>query len=475
MRFIPIDRVKPGMVLAQSVFDDSACVLLGAYVELTKDYIEKLTERGFPGIYIEDELSKDIEIQEAISNTLRNEAVRSLRDCNIDQAMNVAQKIVEELLNKKTISLDMIDLRSFDEYTYRHSVNVAVLSTVVGMGMGLSTKELINLCAAAIFHDLGKLEIAEEILNKPGRLTDEEFAVMKQHPVLSYELIKGKWNISSTTKKAVLSHHENEDGSGYPHGLERDQIHLYAKIVHVADVYDALTSRRAYKKPYSPAEAMEYLMGGCGILFDQKIVKAFMKKVPLYPKGATVLLSNDEVGLIVENQKQNNMRPIVRLEDGSEIDLNDWEQLNVTIVGVPGEEVLAGDNLLEAEEERNRSKKHILVVDDMVSNLKALNGILEDDYRVSAVKSGKQALHFMEKTMPDLVLMDIDMPDMDGVDTVKAMQEAHGEKSAAVIFVTALSDKETVRRCREVCAKDYIVKPFKPVYILERIELALEE
>lgn len=475
MRFIPIDRVKPGMVLAQAIYDESLCVLLGAYVELTKDYIDKLAERGFPGVYIEDELSKDIEIQEAISDALRNEAVRSLRDCNIDQALNVAGKIVEELLNKKTVSLDMIDLRSFDEYTYRHSVNVAVLSTVVGMGMGLSTKELINLCAAAIFHDLGKLEIAEEILNKPGRLDDEEFAVMKQHPVLSYELIKGKWNISSTTKKAVLSHHENEDGSGYPHGLERDQIHLYAKIVHVADVYDALTSRRVYKKPYSPAEAMEYLMGGCGILFDQKIVKAFMKKVPLYPKGATVLLSTDEVALIVENQKHNNMRPVVRLEDGTQIDLNDWEQLNVTIVGVPGEEVLAGDNLLEAEEERNRNKKHILVVDDMVSNLKALNGILEEDYRVSAVKSGKQALRFMEKTMPDLILMDIDMPELDGVETVKAMQEAHGKKSAPVIFVTALSDKETVRRCREVRAKDYIVKPFKPVYILECIELALEE
>lgn len=475
MRFIPIDRVKPGMVLAKAIYDDADCVLLGAYVELTKEYIVKLVERGFPGIYIEDELSKDIEIQEAISNTLRNEAVRSLRDCNIDQGMNVAQKIVEELLNKKTVSLDMIDLRSFDDYTYRHSVNVAVLSTVVGMGMGLTPKELINLCAAAIFHDLGKLEIAEEILNKPGRLTDEEFAVMKQHPVMSYELIKGKWNISSTTKKAVLSHHENEDGSGYPHGLERDQIHLYAKIVHVADVYDALTTRRPYKKPYSPAEAMEYLMGGCGILFDQKIVKAFMKKVPLYPKGATVLLSTDEVALIVENQKHNNMRPIVRLEDGREIDLNDWEQLSVTIVGVPGEEILAGDNLLEAEEERNRSRKHILVVDDMVSNLKALNGILEEDYRVSAVKSGKQALHFMEKTMPDLILMDIDMPELDGVDTVKAMQEMYGDKSAPVIFVTALSDKETVRRCREVQAKGYIVKPFKPVYIIERIELALEE
>ncbi len=475
MRYIPIERVKPGMMLAQSIFDDSDRVLIGAYVELTKDYIEKLAARGYPGVYIEDELSKDIEIQDAISRQLRNSAVKSLKECNIDQTMSIAGAIVEELMNKKTISLDLVDLRSFDEYTYRHSVNVAVLATVVGMGMGLTTKELVNLCAAAIFHDLGKLGIAEEILNKPGRLTEEEFTVMKHHPVLSYELIKTKWNISSTTKKAVLSHHENEDGSGYPNGLEREEIHLFAKIIHVVDVYDALTTRRPYKKPYSPAEAMEYLMGGCGILFDQKVVKIFMRRVPLYQKGTAVALSTGDIAIIVENHRKNNMRPVVRLENGKEMDLSDWDYLNITIVGVPGEEVLAGDNLLRYEEKRNCDKKHILVVDDMVSNLKALHGILEEDYKVSVVKSGKQTLSFLEKGMPDLILMDIDMPEMDGVDTVKKIQEIYGEDAAPVIFVTSLSDKETVNRCRQVNAKDYIVKPFKPVYILERIEIALEE
>lgn len=475
MRYISIEQAKPGMMLSQAIYDDADCVLLGAYVDLTKDYIDKLIERGYQGVYIEDELSKDIEIQEVISAQLRNKAVKSLKECNIDQAMGIAEEIVEQILERKVISLDMVDLRSFDEYTYRHSVNVAVISTVVGMGMGLNSMELINLCAAAIFHDLGKLGIAEEILNKSGRLTEEEFEIMKQHPVFSYNLIKDKWNISATTKKAVLSHHENEDGSGYPNGLERDEIHLYAKIIHVADVYDALTTRRPYKKPYSAAEAMEYLMGGCGILFDQKIVKYFMKRVPLYPTGATVTLSNGENAIIVKNHKRSNMRPVVRMENGKEMDLNEWEYLNITIVGVHGEEILAGDNLLRSEEKRNKNKKHILVVDDMVSNLKALNGILQEDYRVSVVKSGKQTLSFLEKNMPNLILMDIDMPEMDGVDTVKRIHEIYGEDAVPVIFVTSLSDKETVNRCRQVHAKDYIVKPFKPVYILERIELVLEE
>lgn len=475
MRYVPIEGAKEGMMLAQSIFDDSDRVLIGAYVELTKDYIEKLAARGYPGIYIEDELSKDIEIQDTISRQLRNNAVKSLKECNIDQAMDVAEAIVDEIISKKTISLDMVDLRSFDEYTYRHSVNVAVLATVVGMGKGLNSKELVNLCAAAIFHDLGKLEVATEILNKPGRLTEEEFEVMKQHPVMSYELIKSKWNISSTTKNAVLSHHENEDGSGYPNGLEREQIHLYAKIIHVVDVYDALTTRRPYKKPYSPAEAMEYLMGGCGILFDQKIVKVFLKKVPLYPKGATVALSTGETAIVVKNDKRNNLRPVVRLEDGTEMDLSEWDYLNITILGMPGEEILAGDNLLRYEENRNRNKKHILVVDDMVANLKALHGILEEDYSVSVVKSGKQALSFLERGLPDLILMDIDMPEMDGVDTVKVIQDIYGKKAVPIIFVTSLSDKETVNRCRQVNAVDYIVKPFKPIYILERIEFALGE
>ncbi|MEG1741871.1 MAG: HD-GYP domain-containing protein [Acetivibrio sp.] len=322
MRYVSMEKVEPGMVLGKSVYDEADRVLLGAANILTRDFIDKLEIRGFQGLYIDDEISKGINIEETISVELRNRGAKSVKECNIDVSLDVAKSIVDQMISSKSISLDLIDLRTFDDYTYRHSVNVAVLCTVIGIGMNLNQKELVELCAAAIFHDLGKLQVPDEILNKPARLTTEEYEIIKEHPRLSYDIIKGRWDISARTKVGVLHHHENEDGSGYPDGLVSNQIYLYAKIIHVADVYDALTSKRPYKKPYALSDAAEYLMTGYGVLFDEKVVEAFLKYVPIYPKGMEVVLSDGREGIIAENTT-NTLRPKVRLLDGTEIDLND--------------------------------------------------------------------------------------------------------------------------------------------------------
>lgn len=474
MRYISIEQAKPGMMLARSIYDEADRILVGAYNELTEEFIKKLAIRGYPGFYIEDELSKDIMIQETISAELRNNAVKSLRECNVDAAVEIAKSIVDQIMNSKVISLDLLDLRTFDDYTYRHSVNVAVLATVIGMGMGVEPQSLADLCAAAILHDLGKIFIDKDILNKPGKLSPDEYDIIKTHARLSYDLIKDKWNVSAKTKTGVLFHHENEDGSGYPLGLEHEDIHIFAKIIHVADVYDALITKRPYKKAFSLAEAIEYLMGGCDILFDRNVVTTFLNYVPVYPKGVSVLLSDGREAIVVENHKHNTLRPRIRLENGDEMDLSDeLKYRNITIVGIPGEEIVAGHDLLLHEANRNVGKKHILVVDDMVTNLKTMQGILEDNYKISIVKSGEQALNFVERVIPDLILMDIDMPGMDGIETVERIQKKFGEQ-IPIIFLTALADKDTVSRCKQVKACDYIIKPFKPVYILERISLALE-
>lgn len=322
MRYISIDGIEPGMVLARSVYDDSDRVLLGTANKLTQEFIDRLEKRGFQGLYIEDKLSRGIDIEETISAQLRNRGVKSLKECNIDEALNVAQCIVDEIVNSKSVSLDLIDLRTFDDYTYRHSINVAVLSIAIGMGLSLSYKDLVDLSAAAVFHDLGKLQTPPEILNKPARLTQREFEIMKEHPKFSYNLIKDRWDISAKTKVGVLYHHENEDGSGYPKGLHSDEIHLFAKIIHVADVYDALTAKRPYKEPYMLSDAAEYLMAGYGLLFDKNIVKVFLQYVPIYPKGTDVILSDGRNGIVVENTF-NTLRPKVRLLDETEIDLSD--------------------------------------------------------------------------------------------------------------------------------------------------------
>lgn len=475
MRYINIEHAKPGMILAKPIYDENNITLLGTDTMLTQEYLDKIEYRGFCGVYIDDEFSEGIYIEESISTELRNRGVSALKSGNLDETLEVAKQIVDQLLSSRVIHLDMVDLRSYDEYTYRHSVNVCVLATVIGMSLNMTQRELVDLSAAAILHDLGKLLVDPDILNKPARLTESEYEVIKEHSLLSYEILKDKIEISSPTKVGVLFHHENENGTGYPQGLAGDDIHIFAKIIHVADVYDALTAKRVYKKPYAVSEAIEYLMGGCNILFDTNIVETFLKCIPVYPVGTTVQLSDGRDALIVENTDIP-LRPVVRLENGPEINLNtDLQFQNITIC--PKTEVendFTHDFIKDSKKKKKKKHFKILCVDDMATNLHALRHILQNEYEVSMVRSGINAIDYLKKgKRPDLILMDIDLPDMNGITTIEKIHKELG-LDIPVIFVTVFSDRETVLKCKEVNAKDYIVKPYQPAYIKERIRLALE-
>ena len=475
MRYVALKNVEPGMCLAYDLFDSLGRTLIGGRCQLTETYIERLEEYGFDGIYIEDRLAEGIDIDSVISPRLRMEGQVSVREQNIDRCHGIASKIVDEILEHGVVSLDMTDLRAYDDYTYAHSVNVAVVSCVIGMGMQLDEVSLKNLVMAGLLHDMGKLQIPDEILNKPGCLTPEEYHIMKSHATLSYELISERWDISAYVKTAVLFHHENVDGSGYPQGLDGSQQTLLTKILHVADVYDALISRRPYKKPYSPYEALEYMMGGCGIMFDQKVVEALMQYVPLFPKGTDIMLSDGQLGIIFENSGIHNLRPIVRLFDGELMDLTAPEHLHLTLTAITEEEQ-GNPELVEAERMemvKPIKRYRIMAVDDMKTNLQMLRGILESLYEVTLIRSGRQALMYLEKhEYPDLVIMDIDMPDMDGIETARRIQEITAG-SVPILFVTALSDKNTVVLCRNMNAAGYIVRPYKPVYIKSEIKRIL--
>ena len=225
-----------------------------------------------------------------------------------------------------------MDLKSYDNYTYQHSVNVAVVSSLVGMKMGLNRDALEELCMAAILHDIGKTLVPPEIINKPDRLTKEEYEQVQKHSEYGYEVVKDRMDIPAKVKAAILTHHENEDGTGYPKHYKGNQIHIYAKIIHVADVFDALTSKRPYKTSYARYEAAEYLMGGCDRMFNHEIVVAFMSAVPIYPRGLCVHLSDDREAIVTKNTK-NLLRPIVRFENNEELDLSDLSKnRNLTIV-----------------------------------------------------------------------------------------------------------------------------------------------
>ena len=231
MRYIKMKDAKPGMCLAYNMYDADGHTLICSGSVLSELYIKKLYEYGFDGIYIDDTLSQDIRIQPVISQELRTEGLISVRNSDIDGCKNVAKKIVDQVLESGTLSLDLTDLRCFDGYTYAHSVNVAMLSCIIGFGQKMNGEALEQLVMAGLLHDLGKLVIPPEILNKPSRLTNEEYEIMKTHAMLSYEIIKERWDISSQVKTAVLYHHENVDGSGYPEGIDGDSMTIFTKNI----------------------------------------------------------------------------------------------------------------------------------------------------------------------------------------------------------------------------------------------------
>lgn len=329
MRFIPIDFVHEGMMLSKPLYGDYGSLLLGHGSILINSYIKKIKELGYNGVYIDDEISKGIEVKNLISDNLKNQSVQTLKKMyiNASQSQNskfidesakieeIVDRIVDEISGNELVMVNLIDLKIFDDYTYYHSVSVTTLAIVLGMAIPLSKNELYELGMAAILHDIGKLFVDKIILDKKEKLTDEEFAEMKKHPYLGYRFLKDNVNIPTKSSVAILQHHEKFNGKGYPNGMSGNDIGLYGRILSVVDVYDALTSDRCYRKALLPSEAMEYLMGNGGIMFDSEIVKLFYMKIAPYPIGTLVKLSNGDFGIVRENFENHGLRPMIELID----------------------------------------------------------------------------------------------------------------------------------------------------------------
>lgn len=329
MRYVRAEHLEKGMVLVNTLYDNNEKILLKANRKLTQNYINRIQQMEIMGVYVfEDD---DVEEHKSIvSEQTRLRAIQSLKKLNIDDCIFVANNIVEEIRESESMVVETINLSTYDNYTYTHSVNVDVLSVILGVACGLRDDELRKLSQAALLHDVGKTCVPIEIINKPGRLTEEEFAEVKKHPYYGYNMLRDNYDVSSVARNAILSHHENEDGSGYPRGLTSEKIHLFAKIIHVADVYDALTTKRVYKDAMNPADALEYLMGNAERMFDKELVAIFLEYVAPYPLGVQVELSNGQKALVVKNNRSMLSRPVVRLNSGAKVDL--MEHLDITIV-----------------------------------------------------------------------------------------------------------------------------------------------
>lgn len=472
MRYIPIRNAHAGMTLAYDLFDSLGRTLIASNSILTEKALEKLKKLGIEGLYISDYLSNDIQIGEIISPQLKSKGMSYVKSADVNGCKSVSSDIVEQILNKGHVSLDLTDLRTYDDYTYSHSVNVAVLAGVIALGLKLPEKDIASIVLAGLLHDIGKLSIPSEIINKPSRLTPEEYAIIKNHAIYSYEKIKERVDISAQVKQAILYHHENLDGSGYPNGVTSSSLSLYTRILHVADVYDALVSKRSYKEPYSPYEAVEYLMGGCGSMFDQSIVTTFTKFVPIYPKGTEITLSDGRAAIIFDNTGARNLRPIVRLVDECILlDLYSAENNNITIISTGFD----GKAIEYSERARNcmldpSLKNKVLYIDPVQEHVDHLIEVAQDS-DITHFSSGEEAIDYISscEKLPQAVLLDVVLPGLDGVESARKIQEITKNK-IPIIFVTSLHDRETVLRCRSINPAGYIVTPFKPLFLVSEIK-----
>jgi HD-GYP domain-containing protein (c-di-GMP phosphodiesterase class II) len=362
MRLITLDRCRQGLKLGKSIFHENGKVLLTEGTELTDTLIARLKRFNIFTVYIHDEASEGIEIVDSIPDELRVEAMNLITEgldsiaglktktSNIQgmmktgRAIRSIQKIFKDLvssLNENRSALNLLATTKVHEnYLYTHSLNVSIYACQLALENGLPLKNIEEIGLGAMLHDVGMLYLSQEIINKPGKLTNFEYEQIKAHSELGFDILRSFHEIPLTVSHCALQHHERIDGTGYPRGLKDKDIHNYAKILSVADVFDAITGHRSYRRGLLPHKGLEILYAGSGTQFDNKQVQLFRDCIAIYPQGLTVKLNDGRIGIVSKYNFKSVGRPEIRIISDEEqqdvqpyeIDLSLSDQLTVEIV-----------------------------------------------------------------------------------------------------------------------------------------------
>ena len=289
--------------------------------QLIQRDIHSITVRPFEAISV-DEKARREEAKKVYfrSVAMVKEVCQNLLEDNplaLRKAKRLSQSMVDLVLHDKTALLGLSTIKNYDEYTYNHSVNVSIYSLMLGAKLGLSRKILAELGLAALFHDVGKTKIPDSILNKPGKLSDGEWEVMRSHPAMGVKEILEFHQLANIKPRilfGIFDHHLNLDLSGYPRMKRKKKQTLFGRIITIADVYDAMTTPRCYRKePYSPTDALKLMWKECGAHFDPVLLKVFVNAMGIYPIGSLVQLDGDELGIVYNTNPDPNLldRPTV--------------------------------------------------------------------------------------------------------------------------------------------------------------------
>ncbi|MBP4043217.1 HD-GYP domain-containing protein [Aeromonas sp. SrichE-2G] len=344
---IPVSRLKPGMYVMAITSQTGTMEIAQTGLVTTRQQVETLIRRGVLTVRVDLARSKlpgndqaiVPELTHAVSGALRpagssdgralkirrlyqearelqGKFIRHLKSgepIDITPLAAVAEEMVDTMFTHGDAMLCLARIRAKDAYLMEHSMNVAILLANFGRYLGLDRGVLKELTLGGLLHDVGKIMTPDAVLNKPGKLTDDEFRVMREHVVHSHDILIATAGITPTMLEVAANHHERLDGTGYPRRLKGDELSLYTRMSGIVDVYDAVTADRVYKQGMSPTQAFRILLKGINHHFDAELVTKFIKCMGVYPVGTLVMLSNQRLAIVMQRNEQQPLKPVVKV------------------------------------------------------------------------------------------------------------------------------------------------------------------
>ena len=343
---IPVNQLRPGMYVIAIASQTGAMEIAQTGLVTTRQQVDVLIRRGVLTVKVDLARSKLPGIAQVISPSpahsagsvrpagsgegrelkirrlyqeareLQGKFIRHLKagePIDITPLAAVAEEMVDTMFTHGDAMLCLARIRAKDAYLMEHSMNVAILLANFGRYLGLDRSVLKELTLGGLLHDVGKIMTPDEVLNKPGKLTDEEFGVMRQHVVHSYDILSNTAGITPTMLEVAANHHERLDGTGYPQRLKGDQLSLYTRMSGIVDVYDAVTADRVYKQGMQPTQPFRVLPKGLNPPCDAELVTKFIKCMGVYPVGTLVQLSNQRLAVVMQRNEQQPLKPMVKV------------------------------------------------------------------------------------------------------------------------------------------------------------------